>query len=396
MKIVLHIMKNKSLVRALAIIIIFSLALYTRLRFVLEMEHMQLNGDARNYDIMARQFLDKGFLGYMSEEPNAYITPGYPLFLSLIYLISGYQPLSPLLQVRIIQAVIGALTCILLYLIGKQAGNTAIGLISGISCAVYPVFAWSPSLILTETLYSFIFFSYFYLQLIALDSGKRLHSFISGVLFAAAVLVRPGVFPLLIVPFLFRYLTARNLKYLRLFGYTAAGVLITMLPWWIRNVITMGKFILLCTQGGNPLIGGVYPYFANIDYSRFYTGNQTREAVKIILEGLKSDPVLYIKWFTIGKFNLIFGSMWFSPSRGYPLLSSIYLLHYVIVVMGWVGVFFSLLKDRIRLIAVYTVLLTGMQLVFIPESRYAYHIIPFLTVMMSNVLYHLFLSEYAS
>lgn len=39
---------------------------------------------------MARQFLDKGFLGYMSSRPNAYITPGYPLFLALIYKLYGY------------------------------------------------------------------------------------------------------------------------------------------------------------------------------------------------------------------------------------------------------------------------------------------------------------------
>ena len=38
---------------------------------------------------MAKNFLENGFLGYgigeIAKEPNAYITPGYPLFLSFIY-----------------------------------------------------------------------------------------------------------------------------------------------------------------------------------------------------------------------------------------------------------------------------------------------------------------------
>lgn len=385
--------KQLFLIEAISISILVIVALLLRLKFVFGMNHSPLVTDALNYDVMTRQFLDKGFLGYIADKPNAYITPGYPFFLSLIYLIFGYKAGSPITQVRVVQSLFGALTCLVVYFIGKKAKNKTVGFTAAAVYAVYPTFVWSPSLILTETIYNFFFLLYIYLQVRILETKSNLSSFVCGLIFAVAVLIRPVIFPLLAVPFIYHYYVTRDKRVVRIFAYTAAGVILVMIPWWIRNLVVMEKFILLATQTGNPFIAGMFPYFDKIDISHYNVKNQVAEGLRMLFEGLRTQPLLFIKWFTIGKLNFIFGYSWFYPEKGFTFLSSIWLLHFVIIVLGWLGVLFSMIKGRLRVISLFAIILTLFQLLFVPDARYAYSIMPLLIVLMAYTVDYLFFSS---
>lgn len=385
--------KQLLMLEVISISLIILVALLFRLKFVFGMEHSSLVTDAYNYDIMTRQFLDKGFLGYMSDKPGAYITPGYPFFLSLIYLIFGYKTGSPIMQVRVVQSLFGAFTCLIVYFIGKKAKNKTVGFIAAAAYAIYPTFAWSPSLILTETIYNFFFLLYIYFQVKILETKSRLSSFVCGLIFAIAVMIRPLIFPLLIIPFAYHYVVTKDKRVVRIFIYTAIGVLLVMLPWWIRNMAVLEKFILLATQTGNPFIAGMFPYFDKIDITHYNVKNQIAEGLRMLFEGLRTQPLLYIKWFTIGKLNFIFGYSWFYPEKGFTFLSSIWLLHFVIIVLGWLGVLFSMIKGRLRVIALFAIILTLFQLLFVPEARYAYSIMPLLMILMAYTVEYLFFSS---
>jgi 4-amino-4-deoxy-L-arabinose transferase-like glycosyltransferase len=374
----------------LIISIVLAMALFLRFKFVLTVNHPPLAGDAFNYDVMVKQFLDKGFLGYMSQKPNAYVTPGYPLFLSLVYTVFGYREASPLLQVRLVQSVLGAFTCLIIYFIGKSLKNRKVGIFAAFACAVYPVFVWSPSLILTETLYTFLFLIYLYLQIKVPESKSGIIKIVCGLVFAAASMVRPALFPLLIIPYIYQYYKTKNKEVIRSFFVTASGAVLLMLPWWIRNAVTLKKLVFLATQTGNPFLGGVFPYYQDMNFTSTSSGDQLREGLKIVMKGFISKPLLYLKWFTIGKFNLIFGDMWYFPPSGSDFLVSLKLFHYVVVVTGWIGVVFSFIKKRFEIIALFVSALTLIQLVFIPEARYAYSIIPLLMILMAYVIDYLF------
>ncbi len=383
------IVKNRRLLEFAAALAILVTAILPRLMLVFFMKHPPLVTDAYNYDVMTKQFLDKGFWGYNDTVPNALITPGYPLFLSIIYAMSGYGQGSPLTAVRVVQALIGALTCLIVYLIARKLINRKCGIIAGFIYALYPPFIWSPTLILTETLYNFLFLLYIYLQILVLSSRSKAVSFSCGLTFAAAVMVRPLVFPLFFLPFLAHFILKRDWSIIKMFGFSLLGVLVIMVPWWIRNIITMDKFILLATQTGFPFIAGMFPYHRNVDVSHYQAKNQMAEGLKILMEGLRTDPVLYIKWFTIGKLQSIFGYMWLEINQFYFLL---YLkpLHYLIVVFGWIGTFYSIFKKEIIVIPVFVVLLTCMQLMFTAWPRYAYPIIPLLIISMLYFLNSMF------
>lgn len=343
--------------------------------------------DAQHYDVMTRQLLDKGILGYASVKPNAFTTPGYPLFLAVIYKIFGYAGGSPLTQVRVIQIILATLTIWLLYLLAKHIANARVGLFAAFFASIYLVFLWVPTLILTETLYTFLFMLYLYLQFLAIDRKSNLMNFLTGLALAAAVLVRPAIAPLIVLPYIYYYLITKDKSLLKGFIMNAAGFILLMLPWWVRNLIVLKKFILFATQE-DPLLRGTYPYeigIENIPYT-----NQKQEAIKRIVEGFTKQPLLYLKWYTIGKFDYLYFKIFYYVDERITTLRWLLPLHNFFIWFGWVGVAFSVIKKEIRLISLYILLITAIQLVFTVTSRYAYPVIHLLILLTAYIIDLLF------
>ena len=67
--------------------------------------------------------------------PTAHRTPIYPLFLSGVYFIFGHSYLA----VRIMQAIIGALTCLLIYWLGKEIFDEGVGRVVSLIVVFYLV-----------------------------------------------------------------------------------------------------------------------------------------------------------------------------------------------------------------------------------------------------------------
>lgn len=85
--------------------------------------------DAMTYDQMARNFAGGG--GLTSEffwQPIF-----YPLFLSSVYWISK----SSILCVKLVQVLLGGLTCVLVYLLGNKVFGKPAGVLAGIICVLY-------------------------------------------------------------------------------------------------------------------------------------------------------------------------------------------------------------------------------------------------------------------
>ena len=69
----------------IALVLVLALGLGVRLWWISTNSPHNLTHDEIGYHEMTRQFLNKGFLGYYSNKPNAFVTPGYPLFLAAVY-----------------------------------------------------------------------------------------------------------------------------------------------------------------------------------------------------------------------------------------------------------------------------------------------------------------------
>src|SRR3990167_9197624 len=104
------------------ILALFSLAFIVRLIIVLQDTDIPA-ADAHVYDGLAISISQGN--GYVNSDgtPHSLYPPFYPFFLSVIYTFFGHNYFA----VRIIQSIIGAFICVLIYLIGRKAIGTAAG-----------------------------------------------------------------------------------------------------------------------------------------------------------------------------------------------------------------------------------------------------------------------------
>jgi len=157
------------------------------------------------------------------------VPPLYPLFLTFVYLLFGIENY---LSVVIIQSFFSAITCLLIYLIGKKLFNTGVGVLSSLYFAIYPVSIWWNSYFLTETIYTF-FLVLFVWYLIFLFSKNKIAAgelIFSGVIWGLCNLVRPNI--ILFFPFLLLWVFLIHKKnYLKYFSLIFLGMIIIIAPW---------------------------------------------------------------------------------------------------------------------------------------------------------------------
>lgn len=415
----------------LALLLVTLFALYLRGWFLVSVpQPTELKGDAQNYRVMAIQLVERRVYGYMSEEPNAYVTPGYPLFLAVIRAIAR-DDISMLSAVRWVQAILSGLTALLIGLCACKASGRAAGVIAALLYAIYPPFVWSVGAILTEVLFNFAFAAFVLTYLYAAsypdqpgsepatnpsmrvepdeavprasraeplgNSGgctpfanvlPRCRFFSVGAVLAIAVLVRPMVAPLLILLFVTEYLIdrkrAKNHLKSRLTAllWCILGFAVVMLPWWTRNVISLGKLVLFATQTGNPLLGGTDPYLLHPElFAGIPPDRQLEAAIYRIIEGFRTEPVLYLKWFTIGKLSYIFGEPYFGGTSTGGFLKDLAVIHQALIAIGTCGMAIGWSINRS--IARVTAMILGIvliQLAFIPQYRYAYPVMALLCI----------------
>ncbi len=369
------------------LLLILLITLATRLYYIYTSPALTLTHDEVGYHRMSLQFLEKGILGYYSDKPRAFVTPGYPLFLAAAYYIGGLLHVEPMAAARTFQVVVSVFSVLLVYLMARKSGGPPAGVLAAILAAIYLPSFMANNRILTEVLYAFLLLAYIYsLTVLFSKNGLRWHA-LSGALLALAVLVRPVVAPFLVVPYVVKFFFHRDRQILAGLLVAVIAFCIVMTPWWVRNYLVFEKFIIFSTESGNPFLRGTDPYdiydqkgpsiIKNVPDSEM-----TRVGLQRIKEGLKTDPGLWIKWFTAGKFSFL----WLKPWGVYAgWANSLHL--WVFVILGWLGILWNLLFDeRMRWPALLVVFCTLVQLTFIPITRYIYPLTPIMAVMASTLI----------
>lgn len=404
-------LNKKSIINAILICILLFGFLVRFYVYLNKGNSYYLVGDAKNYYIMSHQIVDDGIYGYRmgkkSGLPNAYVTPGYPLFLSTVYMLTRDNKLQ-IDIVRLLQIVVGGLFSPLLsfLIVRRLLSRNDKALLTAFFVASYPTYVLSAMQLLTEVFSLFFMLLYFYVLILSFKERKAYLSLIAGAVFAINILIRPVMFPLLTIPFLIAFLAdVKNRKTIlpKLFLLNLIGFVILMLPWWLRNYIVLNRFILLATGSENPFLAGTYPYMKDLfkDYlSEKNRVSQGAYAKKRILEGFSSQPLLYLKWYTAGKLQFLFEKPWLYMNPPYnrevdfliqkPMLP----FHNIAVYLGAIGVVINSYANKIhRYVNIYALLMLFLYLPFIPVSRYVYQIMFFLffaaSELICNIISHL-------
>jgi 4-amino-4-deoxy-L-arabinose transferase-like glycosyltransferase len=220
------------------------LALVVRLIYLTQIAHAPFFnlrlGDADAYHQWALRIAAGDWLG----QGVFYQSPLYPYFLALIYKLFGASPA----MVRLIQAVIGTGSCVLLAAAGMALFGEG-GAIAGVLLALYP-----PAIFLDGLLDKSVLVSFFTCALLYLLSARRVRfrEFLAGVTLGLLSLTRENAL-LLAVPVLLWFLLGDQQSH-KASWLTAVAVLggcaLVLLPVGARNYAVGGEFHLTTSQFG--------------------------------------------------------------------------------------------------------------------------------------------------
>ncbi|MBX3394505.1 MAG: glycosyltransferase family 39 protein [Phycisphaerae bacterium] len=202
-----------------------------------------LDGEA--HDQWARMILE----GVSAFPGSAYFkAPLYPYFLALIRLVTGDLYWAP----RIVQIVMGSLSCGFVYLAGREAFNRTVGLVAGLASAFYWVMIYFDAELLLEPLSIFLMLVSLWIILRAAKRDSLWLWAVAGLFMGLSAITRPNV--LIFIPVIALWLVwagwpnvVRSIWKSAVWCFACA---IPILPVTIRNYVVGHDFVLIASQAG--------------------------------------------------------------------------------------------------------------------------------------------------
>ncbi|MEK7578826.1 MAG: glycosyltransferase family 39 protein [Patescibacteria group bacterium] len=207
-------------------------------------------GDSPGYMLLAQNLVEHGTLSFADASPyppTNFRTPGYPLFLALIYLI--FHSFVPAI---FFGAIISAFSAPLIYLMAKEVFSENIAFGAGILTALEPMGLFLGVSILTEGVFTPILLLVIYLFIRYLKAGNNIYLYGSSVLLALATLIRPIMFyfwPLVVLFILYKESGLGLRPVLKKVFIFIAIFFIVLSPWLIRNKIVVNSWQITGLQG---------------------------------------------------------------------------------------------------------------------------------------------------
>ena len=366
-------------------IIIFVIAMSLRVLWVCSSPSLDpitkdnpLHGDASGYHLLAQNLIKGCGLSWDCQQPTSYRMPGYPIILAAVFWGFGEN----LLIIRLLQAIIGALTCLPVYYIGKQLGGWKVASLASLGVAVHPLLIYMTAWIYTETIYIFLLWTGISIILLAMIKQKIMYAIVAGVVWGIGTYLRPELFIFPIFIAIWGIFAHWSLEKYKLLLASQIVLLIIILPWSIRNSINNYQLVILTTSAGsnfyagnNPKSNGgaawVYPLEGFSELSSDHELNQRA------LDWIRTNPKDSIK--NIFQKLVRFVSPIEFETRANPfgkwswVINTIYLLFLILAAWGLIKSW--KLVPGVMLIAVITLYL-GTALIFFGGSRVALPAVP--------------------
>lgn len=398
-----------------AILIILGVALLLRFSF-LKTPQVPVVWDAAGYHIQAKTFLsafsrfsDRSF--FNREFRRAYDMASfkgevYPLFLSLVYALSGVRTEV----VRAAQAILDSLMCALIYLLAWHiCRKQVVGIIAGLFSAFYLPFIFSSGRILTETLGIFLITLMVWLLYRGLSRRGWVEFFLAGLVCALVMICRTMfqyIVPLVLVGL---YLSMRGRKIGRraaLLAVYLSGVCLLIIPRLYYTAEIYDRPLLSGSwRNGEAVYAGIHPFNQGFQTEVLDITSELREAVKsrsgsrrieqgdyyraylltVLRQPLRSLAIIAGKGFSFWKrpYNDFMQSFLF-PENIFSWL------HRSIFILALFGIALSFRYwPRNALLLAVLFYLAGMSLLADMEIRYGLPAVPFLIILSSLSLYFL-------
>ena len=213
---------------------VFCTALAVRLLYLLEWRGTAmfdvLIGDGRQYELWARRIVDGEWIG----REVFYQAPLYPYFLAVVHGTLGDGPWA----VRLVQVLLGSLSCVLLALAGRRFFSERVGLVAGFLLALYAPAIYFDGLVQKATLSGVLTTLLLCCLGQHLGTGRERWLAATGLVLGLLALTRENA--LILVPIVVLWLAlgagstprVRRTRWIVLF---LAGLLVVLAPVALRN-----------------------------------------------------------------------------------------------------------------------------------------------------------------
>jgi 4-amino-4-deoxy-L-arabinose transferase-like glycosyltransferase len=235
---------------ALAVIVLVGLAL--RVNSALEPLDVRPGSDSAVYASVAEQLYEHQRFAIPGSASPYDWSPGAPLLYSAIYYATGgVHPGA----VRLFVALLGALTIVLVYLIGRRLAGPLAGLVGAGLLAIYPVQIFFTGKLMSEPLATLTLAGAVLSFMWASDRGRSRWAWAApGVLLGLTAFARPE-YLVFVVVFALLALWRRGLVAAVIL---AAAFALPVLPWTVHVSSVEGRFVPISTGGGKALFIGTY------------------------------------------------------------------------------------------------------------------------------------------
>ncbi len=241
--------------------------------------------DARYYDMRAGEIAQGDLYG----DAPAYLSPAYCNALGLLYTLPGLG----LASAKLAQALLGALSALLIFMIGRRLFGDWAGTISGVLASTYGLFIYYSGVLLPATLLLFLHLVLIWLLIAKPMSALR--ALAAGVLIGLLIGTKANALFLLPVVagwLYFQHPLPSSRSRLSWAGLLVLGAALSLAPVTYGNYQTSGEFVLVSTTGGRNLLKGNGPT-ANGTHAKLDHRKQV-STLGVYLAG-KADPVAAVQ-----------------------------------------------------------------------------------------------------
>lgn len=415
-----EIYKSKYLdwIRQHLLILIFVLAFFLRAAPNIYLEWRQPGWHDNNinemefyYDDVARSLISgKGFVHSVnprSEDspykfqpgtPFHFVPPLYAWWLGVVYFLFGPN----VLIAKILQCLMDASVCLLLYKIGRIITDNRVSLTAAFLYAIYPLAIYTSTRLYYQIPMN-LALCWLILSFATPVTAKN--GMWAGLALALSALAKPVTLPLIALLPVVRIFEAfykkdhikKDVIIWTIAFFMAVGL--TLSPWTIRNYLVFHKLIPIQGGSGAPLIQGSKEEYIDLDvdtlrkkYGQSF-GLRNDQFVEVALNNhlnhLKNAPLDYIR-FLVKKSLLTWYNTEGKNKNFLTLLMQFPFL--VFALFGFVASFKFWLKKPNWYIPALILYITGIQVVFFPLARYTLAVMPLVMLFTAFGLNKLLIS----
>jgi len=237
---------------------ILLLALVIRLAAIPAVHRVSYTSDEKEYIAMGNTILERGIF-IDTNGDRAVRAPFFPIFTAGLLAAAG----EALLPLHVVGALLGMLNVLLVYLLTQKFWvNRSAALTAALGAAVYPGLVIYSTLLQSETVYMTFVLGVFLAVIAYGEKPTAVRALLVGLLCGLAALTRVvffGFIPVVILTAVFQRPLASRRRVVAAATILLAAAL-TIAPWTIRNMRTLGEYVTICSGGGSSLLTGNNPY----------------------------------------------------------------------------------------------------------------------------------------